>query len=88
MLEMYKTKVHGQILYGHLVLKCPRCSRSRGLTVNGYLGRPGRIKCPCGNDFPVPPPFDATRLLEQVVAARDGITELTFGPLPDPDSFR
>lgn len=88
MFEMQKVTVRDQIRHEREVARCPRCNNSCGLTVYGYLGRPGRMSCPCGHDFAVPPPFDANQLLTQAVAGRDEITELTFGALPNPDSFR
>jgi hypothetical protein len=79
MRETYRTVIQGQILHGTTVAKCPNCRTDRGLTVYGYLGGDARLACPCGNDFPVPPPFDAELLMRQTATdARRRVTSLTY----------
>lgn len=89
MRELRKTRITGQILYGDEVLRCLMCCNDKGLVVYGYLGGKGRIECPCGHEFAVPPPFDAELLLEQTATSpRRVCTSMTYGPLPDAGFFQ
>jgi hypothetical protein len=85
--EYYRANVPGEITTDNDdgPMKCPKCGTTRGLTVCGYLGKPGRVECPRGHKFEIPEPqFDAVEVLQQVVAdPRWTVYTLTYGPLPE-----
>jgi hypothetical protein len=67
----YAVTYNGQITLrttrGQIAAACPTCRTTRGLTVYGRLGEPGRLRCNCGRRFDYPNGFDAYEGLRQAV---------------------
>lgn len=65
MATFFQTTFSDQLVNGKHPVACPRCQETRGHTVEGYLGSPGKIRCRSGHTFNFPRGWDATSALIQ-----------------------
>lgn len=85
--KFYSIQVSGVLRVGSTVAKCPSCSRDKGVTVYGYLGRRPRMCCPKGHDWEPAGPLGAPDVLRGLAKGRDWSLERP-GPIPPKSAFR